>query len=142
MDRAKVIFGNPVSDRDYQKACRQKEKFRKKFGDDSGTDYYFAAEDNAVLAPIGVKNLVLTDKPGLKLQHGFRGAAPPVRQHRLKAQRKEIKSYKPSGCKKLMFKRSDLQKWILSSGRVIDSETILKEIQSGVRHKPRSITGK
>ncbi len=67
MDRAKVIFGNPVSDRDYQKACRQKEKFRKKFGDDSGTDYYFAAEDNAVLAPIGVKNLVLTDKPGLKL---------------------------------------------------------------------------
>ena len=67
MDRAKVIFGNPVADRDYQKACRQKEKFRKKFGDDSGTDYYFAAEDNAMLAPIGVKNLVLTDKPGLKL---------------------------------------------------------------------------
>ena len=65
MDRAKLIFGNAVSDRDYQKACRQKEKFRKKFGDDSGTEYHFAAADNAVLAPIGVKNLVLTDKPGL-----------------------------------------------------------------------------
>ena len=67
MDRAKLIFGNAVSDRDYQKACRQKEKFRKKFGDDSGTEYHFAAADNAVLAPIGVKNLVLTDKPGLVL---------------------------------------------------------------------------
>ena len=68
------------------------------------------------------------------------GLKKPTVYH--KAQRKEIKSYKPSGCKKLMFKRSDLQKWILSSGRVIDSETILKEIQSGVRHKPRSITEK
>ena len=68
------------------------------------------------------------------------GLKKPTVYH--KAQRKEINSYKPSGCKKLMFKRSDLQKWILSSGRVIDSETILKEIQSGVRHKPRSITGK
>ena len=62
------------------------------------------------------------------------GLKKPTVYH--KAQRKEIKSYKPSGCKKLMFKRSDLQKWILSSGRVIDSETILKEIQSGVRHLP------
>ena len=68
------------------------------------------------------------------------GLKKPTVYH--KAQRKEIKSYKPSGCKKLMVKRSDLQKWILSSGRVIDSETILKEIQSGVRHKPRSLTEK
>ncbi len=67
MDRAKLIFGNPVSEKDYRKACRQKEKFRKRFGDDSGTEYYFAAADNAVLAPIGVKNLVLTDRPGLVL---------------------------------------------------------------------------
>ena len=68
------------------------------------------------------------------------GLKKPTVYH--KAQRKEIKSYKPAGCKKLMFKRSDLQKWILSSGRVIDSDTILKEIQSGVRHKPRAITEK
>ena len=67
MDRARVIFGNKVAEKDYQKACRQKAKFQKKFGDDSKTAYYFAAADNAVLAPIGVKNLVLTDKPGLEL---------------------------------------------------------------------------
>lgn len=68
------------------------------------------------------------------------GLKKPTVYH--KAQRKELKSYKPAGCKKLMFKRSDLQEWVQSSGRVIDSETILKEFQNGVRHKPRSITGK
>ena len=67
MDRAKCIFGNELAEKDYRKACRQKAKFQKKFGDDSKTEYYFAAEDNAVLAPIGVKNLVLTDRPGLVL---------------------------------------------------------------------------
>ena len=67
MERSKVIFGNPIAAKDYTKACRQKAKYQKKFGDDSGTEYYFAAAENPVLAPIGVKNLVLTDKPGLKL---------------------------------------------------------------------------
>ncbi len=67
MERSKTIFGNAIADRDYQKACRQEEKYRKKFGDDSGNDYYFAIAENAVLAPIGVKNLVLTDRPGLEL---------------------------------------------------------------------------
>ena len=67
MERSKVIFGNTIAEKDYQKACRGKAKYQKKFGDDSGTEYYFAAAENPVLAPIGVKNLVLTDKPGLKL---------------------------------------------------------------------------
>ncbi len=67
MDRARVIFGNQVADRDYRKACRQKEKFLKKYGDDSARAYYFRAEENPVLAPIGVKTLRLTDKPGLVL---------------------------------------------------------------------------
>ena len=67
MDRARVIFGNQVADRDYRRACRQKEKFLKKYGDDSARSYYFKAEENPVLAPIGVKTLRLTDKPGLKL---------------------------------------------------------------------------
>ena len=67
MERSKVIFVNAIAEKDYQKACRGKAKYQKKFGDDSGTEYYFAAAENPVLAPIGVKNLVLTDKPGLKL---------------------------------------------------------------------------
>ncbi|MBQ9687455.1 MAG: hypothetical protein IJV41_13065 [Oscillospiraceae bacterium] len=67
MERSKVIFGNTIADKDYRKACKQKEKNKKKYGDDSGVNYTFAAADNPVLAPIGVKNLVLSDKGDLKL---------------------------------------------------------------------------
>lgn len=67
MDRAKTIFGNEIAEKDYRKACKQKEKFRRKYGDDSGRDYYFKAVENTVLAPLGVKTLVLTDEPGLEL---------------------------------------------------------------------------
>ena len=56
-----------------------------------------------------------------------------------KAQRKEIKSYKPDGCKMLLFKRSDLMQWVENSGRKIDNEAILAELRGSVRHKPRSI---
>ena len=64
MDRSSVIFGNALAAADYRKACRQKEKFLKKYGDDSAKDYRFKAVDNPVLAPLGVKTLVLTDEPG------------------------------------------------------------------------------
>ncbi len=67
MDRAKTIFGNAIASADYRKACRQKEKFLKKYGDDSARNYYFKAVANPVLAPLGVKTLVLTDEPGLEL---------------------------------------------------------------------------
>ena len=29
MERSKEIFGNAIADRDYRKACHQKEKYRK-----------------------------------------------------------------------------------------------------------------
>ncbi len=64
MDRSKVIFGNEISDKAYQKACRQKEKNRAKLGDDSQTEYYFAPRPNGVLSDLGVQDLVLTDAPG------------------------------------------------------------------------------
>ena len=67
MDRAKTIFGNAIASADYRKACRQKEKFLKKYGDDSARNYYFKAVENPVLAPLGVKTLVLADEPGLEL---------------------------------------------------------------------------
>ncbi len=67
MDRAKRIFGNELAGRDYRKACRQKAKFQKKYGDDSARTYYFKAVENPVLAPLGVKTLVLADKPELAL---------------------------------------------------------------------------
>ena len=67
MDRSRIIFGNRIAEKDYRKACRQKVKFLKKYGDDSEREYYFKAVDNPVLAPLGVRTLMLTDKPGLEL---------------------------------------------------------------------------
>ena len=65
-DRAKTIFGNDISDRSYRKACKKKEKFKKRFGDDSAAEYKFKSEENEILSPIGVKNLVLTDGDSLE----------------------------------------------------------------------------
>ncbi len=57
-DRSKVIFGNPMSEKDVKKAEETKKKFLKKYGDDSAKDYRFALRDNPVLAPLGTKELV------------------------------------------------------------------------------------
>lgn len=69
------------------------------------------------------------------------GLKKPTVYH--KAQKGEIKSYKPKGTKKLMFKRSDLYEWIESIGvsklTTPDVEAIIASIQKGVRHKPSSI---
>ena len=46
-DRSKVIFGNPIAPKDYESAVRSKERFQKRFGDDSGTDYPVKIEPNA-----------------------------------------------------------------------------------------------
>ena len=64
MERSKEIFGNAISDKEYKKACKKREKYAKKFGDDSGKEYFFTEAENEVLSPIGVKNLVLTDERG------------------------------------------------------------------------------
>ncbi|MBQ3866454.1 MAG: hypothetical protein II776_06085, partial [Clostridia bacterium] len=64
MEKSKVIFGNEIAPRDYRKAVKGMEKFRRKFGDDSGVDYRFTLRDNPVLSGIGVKDLVLTDGEG------------------------------------------------------------------------------
>ena len=62
MERSKVIFGNEIAAKDYKKAVKSREKFLKKYGDDSQKEYRFRAEDNPVIGePLGVKNLVLTD---------------------------------------------------------------------------------
>ena len=64
MERSKVIFGNEIAPKDYKKALKGMEKFRRKFGDDSGVEYRFVTRDNPVLSPLGVKDLVLTDGAG------------------------------------------------------------------------------
>ena len=61
-DRAKVIFGNEISEKAYRKAVKSKEKYVRKFGDDSGADYPVALEKNAYIGDaFGVVNLLVGD---------------------------------------------------------------------------------
>jgi putative phosphoesterase len=53
IDRAKSIFGNPIRDKDYAKAVKGAESYRRKFGDDSAAHYVLSAERNRVLATHG-----------------------------------------------------------------------------------------
>ena len=49
MDRSKEIYGNKMSRRTYKSAVKSKEKFTKKFGDDSDVNYPIKLVDNKVL---------------------------------------------------------------------------------------------
>lgn len=61
-DRAKVIFGNVISNKDYKKAVRSKQKFVKKFGDDSKKDYKAIVRKNPVIGDLlGVSDIRLED---------------------------------------------------------------------------------
>ena len=58
LEKSREIFGNPMSEKDVKKAEKTKEKFLKKYGDDSGRNYRFALRDNSVLEELGTKELV------------------------------------------------------------------------------------
>ena len=59
LEKSKEIFGNLMPDKIVRKAEKTKQKFAKKYGDDSAKDYRFALKENAVLAPLGTKVLTL-----------------------------------------------------------------------------------
>ena len=62
MDRSKVIFGNKISSRDYKKALKSKQKFIKRFGDDSDKDYPVRIEKNKYIGDsLGVNNILVGD---------------------------------------------------------------------------------
>jgi len=64
MDKSKVIFGNKISEKDYKKAVKSKEKYLKKFGDDSSETFHLDVANNDTIGqPLGVRNLVISDKP-------------------------------------------------------------------------------
>lgn len=64
MKKYESIFGNPIDRKTIKAAVKQQKKYLKKFGDDRNTPYHLAAVDNEVLTPaLGVKILVLSDKP-------------------------------------------------------------------------------
>lgn len=59
-DRAREIFGNRISRQDYKKARASKEKFIRKYGDDSAYSYPIILQDNPSIGPIlGVKDVLL-----------------------------------------------------------------------------------
>ncbi|MBU3110129.1 DUF6937 domain-containing protein [Clostridium lacusfryxellense] len=59
MEKSKIIFGNEISSKVYNKAVKAKNKHIKKFGDDSNTVYHLSVQENATLAPlIGIKNII------------------------------------------------------------------------------------
>jgi hypothetical protein len=62
MERWKTIFKNPVSPRTIRKAERMKQKYIKKFGDDTGCRYGYRLEDNEILGPLlGVKTIFINE---------------------------------------------------------------------------------
>jgi hypothetical protein len=59
-DRSKVIFGNPMTDKVYRNAVKSKQKYIRKFGDDSGRDYPVTIEKNAYIGDLlGVNNILV-----------------------------------------------------------------------------------
>ena len=62
-DRSSVIFANPIDKKTIKKANKSKNKFIKKFGDDSSKEYHLGLEAIPSLDFIDCQNLVLSDKP-------------------------------------------------------------------------------
>lgn len=61
-DRSSEIFGNKIDAKTLKKAEKSKQKYIKKYGDDSGKDYKFATENIDALDFSGAKKLVLADE--------------------------------------------------------------------------------
>ena len=64
-DRAKVIFGNPIAGKDYEKAVQSKEKFARKYGDDSNANYPAKLVNNRCLYTLlGVRDIRVAEGVG------------------------------------------------------------------------------
>ncbi len=64
-DKSKVIFGNEMSEKTYKSAQRSKEKYIRKYGDDSMADYPVKLAENAVLyEPLGVYDIRVNEGDG------------------------------------------------------------------------------
>lgn len=64
-DKSKVIFGNEMSEKTYKSAQRSKEKYIRKYGDDSSVDYSAKLVENAVLCqPLGVYDIRVNEGEG------------------------------------------------------------------------------
>ena len=57
-DRTRVIFGNPIDGKTVRRAEKSKEKYRKKYGDDTDTDYPLSFAPVKTLDFLGAQNIV------------------------------------------------------------------------------------
>ena len=83
-DKARQVFGNSIDGKTYRKACEAKERFVKKFGDDSGSTYHLAVQELPVIGSrLGVRNLVLAqDGTQLDLRADAKSQPlPPTTDH-------------------------------------------------------------
>ncbi len=62
-DRSCRIFGNEIDAKTLRSAERSKQKYIKKYGDDSGKKYFFRSEEIPALDFIGARKLVFADSP-------------------------------------------------------------------------------
>ena len=60
IDRTKVIFGNPMSDKTVRGAEKSKAKYLKKYGDDSAAHYKIGFEPIDALSFLGARNIVFS----------------------------------------------------------------------------------
>ncbi|MBO4540406.1 MAG: hypothetical protein J5736_00305, partial [Bacilli bacterium] len=61
-DKSAVIFGNPIDQKTQKKAQKNKEKYLKKFGDDTEKIYHLKPQPIPSLSALGVQNLVLSEE--------------------------------------------------------------------------------
>jgi hypothetical protein len=59
MEKSKIIFGNRISNKVYKKVVKNKNKYIRKFGDDSNARYILSVEENQIVGQfLGIKNIV------------------------------------------------------------------------------------
>ncbi len=63
MKDMKTIFGNQLSESVIRKGEKTRDKFKKKYGDDSEAVYHLGLANNLVLDDLGTYNLVMSDTP-------------------------------------------------------------------------------
>ncbi len=63
MDKTSVIFGNRIDSKIVRQAKKSKEKFIKRFGDDTETVYHLGLEPINQIGNLGIQNLVQSDEP-------------------------------------------------------------------------------
>jgi len=71
-DKARRIFGNVIDDKDYKAACRSKERFARKFGDDANASYPTIIRKNPYIGKsLGVSDIRLVTDPREKGDEAF-----------------------------------------------------------------------